>query len=237
MVGALLSHKEPQGGARLAQAARKLPMDEASRAARQKTLGYSDESFWRGEAGAPLEYDSAHFSRDKEYATGVAHKRGQEEPREFRLKLDRAYRDYDDLSAGQYGRLIEAALEHDPKLAADLSQQIVPSHVAPNKAVAWALEATKARPDDVVATQGAAALIRHAIQRSSSADDIFMRAGFDAIDSGRDVRKLEGSGIRLKDAAFDPKKAHDRNILASLLLGGLAAPTVLADPMLGQRRG
>ncbi len=41
-------------------------------------------------------------------------------------------------------------------------------------------------------------------------------AGFDAIDTGRDVRKLTGSGIRHRDAAFDPERAAERNIFYGL---------------------
>ena len=41
---------------------------------------------------------------------------------------------------------------------------------------------------------------------------MFRRAGFDALDSGRDVLKLDGFGIRHKDAVFDPAKVDQRNI-------------------------
>ena len=54
---------------------------------------------------------------------------------------------------------------------------------------------------------------------SSMAANAFMNAGFDAIDTGRDVYKLSGDGIRHVDAKFDPANAASRNIFASL--GGL----------------
>jgi hypothetical protein len=80
----------------------KLSMDEASRLARAKELGYSETPFFRGEVTGklPSEYPSgAHYSRDKDYAAGFARKGGQEEPREFRLDLRNTFNDKADLSA------------------------------------------------------------------------------------------------------------------------------------------
>src|SRR5712692_1045986 len=55
----------------------KLLMDEASRMARAKELGYSETPFFRGEATGklPSEYlTGAHYSRDQDYAAGFARK-------------------------------------------------------------------------------------------------------------------------------------------------------------------
>lgn len=71
-----------------------LPMDEASRMARAKAMGYSDDVFWRGEATGklPSKYqDRGFFSRDRDYAAGFAQKGGQPDPREFRLDLSKAF--------------------------------------------------------------------------------------------------------------------------------------------------
>ena len=69
--------------------------------------------------------------------------------------------------------------------------------------------------------------MRQAIKvNARNADDLFIRAGYDALDSGRDVLKLNGAGIRSKDATFDKRKADSRNVmdsLAGLGLGGGAA--------------
>jgi hypothetical protein len=212
----------------------RLAMDEASRMTRARKLGYADEPFYRGERSGetPTEFSKgAHFSRDKDYAAGFAQQGGQRAPTEYRLRLDRAFRDNADLSAAQFGRLVEAANRHDPALASNLSEL-----VAPGKGVDWLLGFAKARPDYTVAPAGTAALVRHPIEQSNRAHSIFSDAGFDALDSGRDVRKLIGDGIRQKDAAFDPRRAHEYSTLASLL-GLLALPAMgrTDDPNSGQR--
>lgn len=54
-----------------------LPMDEASRMARAKAMGYSDDVFWRGEATGKLpdEYPGGgFFSRDRETSAGSRRK-------------------------------------------------------------------------------------------------------------------------------------------------------------------
>jgi hypothetical protein len=50
---------------------------------------------------------------------------------------------------------------------------------------------------------------------------LLRRAGFDEIDTGRDVLKLRGTGIRSVDARFDPKRAESANIFAGLAAAGL----------------
>jgi hypothetical protein len=52
-----------------------------------------------------------------------------------------------------------------------------------------------------------------------------------AVDSGRDVRKLTGHGIRSKDAVFDPKAASDTNIYRGIgIVGvGLGGAGLLVD--------
>ena len=96
--------------------------------------------------------------------------------------------------------------------------------LAPGKGVDWVIGLGKARPDTMVAESGA--LTRHAIERSSAPEKVFLRPGYDAIDSGRDVRKLTGDGIRLEEAAFDPARSHEQNILASVL-GLLGVPALM----------
>jgi hypothetical protein len=67
--------------------------------------------------------------------------------------------------------------------------------------------------------------VRQAIERGTGDFvELFDRAGYDAIDSGRDVRKLRGEGIRLKQAAFDPAKRESQNILAGLAGTGFLGP-------------
>jgi hypothetical protein len=178
----------------------------------------SDERFYRGERGAPSEYaGQTYFTRDKEYADGFARRHGEPEAREFRLNLKNAFADAMDLSAKQHARLISAAMKKDLALANNLVQMI-----APGKDIKWFLGFARSNPDYVVARRGGAALIRKAIQVSRDPIGVFRSAGFDALDSGRDVLKLNGFGIRHKDAMFDPAKADQRNIFLGLGAGAAA---------------
>lgn len=209
----------------------KLAMDEASRLARARKLGYSEEPFYRGERGGTLRpsyLGGAHFSRNKEYADAFARAGGFPESREFRLDTRRAFRDEDSLNAAQYARLVAAA---DPRLAAGLVDMI-----APGRDVPWFLGFAQALPNTTVSH--ASAIVRQAIEQgASNPAEVFRRAGFDALDSGRDVLKLTGRGIRLKDAAFDPRRANAYDIMKSLLLAapvggtamGIAWPPLVPD--------
>ena len=198
---------------------------EALRASRMRSLGYSEQPFYRGEASGnlPDTYHSAYFSRDKDYAQGFAQKGGATNPREFRLNLSNTFADHGSVTASRYGALIEAALSNgETKLAENLAESI-----APGKGVKWVLGFSKAQPDFVVAQNGGGALIRQAIENgAANPTSIFTQAGYDAIDSGRDVRKLTGAGIRLKNAAYNLGRSASRNIHAGYLLplaaGGLA---------------
>jgi hypothetical protein len=204
-----------------------LPMDDASRIVRSKGLGYSDEPFYRGEATGQLpdQYESGFFSRDKETAKGFAERGGQPEPREFRLNLQNTFSDAGRLTASDFGRILQSAAERDPKLALDLAET-----VAPGKSVDWLLGFAKAKPDFVVVEAGGAPLVRQAIERGSSdAVGLLKGAGYDAIDTGRDVLKLSGQGIRSKDARFDPAQASSKNIMA-----GIAGASLLPAWMLSR---
>lgn len=203
--------------------------DEALRMERAKQMGYADQPFYRGEASGnvPNQYDTAFFSRDPQYAQGFAEKGGQDAAREFRLNLTNTFSDGGALTAGKYGRLVEAAMKSDPALAKELAESI-----APGKGVEWLVGFSKANPDFVVVEPGAAAFVRQAIETNSSDPvGLFRSAGFDAIDSGRDVRKLTGEGIRLKDARFDPSKASSHDIMA-----GIAGASLLPAYLLSTSR-
>jgi len=205
-------------------------MDEASRLTRSRQMGYSDEPFYRGEASGNLrdQYDTAFFSRDPQYAQGFAEKGGQDSAREFRLNLTNTFSDGGALTAAKYGSLVEAAAKNDPALAKELAESI-----APGKGVDWIIGFSKANPDFVVVEPGAAAFVRQAIETNSSDPvGLFRSAGFNAIDSGRDVRKLTGEGIRLKGARFDPSKASSRDIMA-----GIAGASLLPAYLLSQDAG
>jgi len=108
----------------------------------------------------------------------------------------------DPLSAEQYGRLVESALKRDPALASSMVEA-----VARGKGVDWFIGFAKARPDFTVAKSGS--LVRPMVEQSSDPIGIFKDAGFDALDSGRDVRKLgaEGGVLRATSiAAMDCSK-------------------------------
>lgn len=182
-----------------------------SRSARARAMGYGDEPFYRGEANGadPDSYadGGAFFSRDQEYAQGFAQRGGNDAPREFRLNLQNAFRDYEPVTATAYYRIVKAL---EPELQGPFVDM-----VAPGKSPEWMAGFATHKPDFVVAENGA--LLRQALeQQSGNALGVFKMAGYDAIDSGRDVRKLTGVGIRHKDAAFNPEKATSTNIFHTL---------------------
>lgn len=197
-----------------------LPMDEASRMERSRQLGYSDEPFYRGEATGQLPdaYSEAFFSRNASTAGGFANRGGQSEPREFRLNLQNAFGGSRPLTAKQFGSILDAAEKHDPQLAGNLLSLI---ELPQGKDVGWLRGYVKARPDDVLMRHGD---IRALIMRSAAPETILTEAGYDALLNGEDVRKLTGSGIRLRNARFNPDEANSRNILAGTVPFALGIP-------------
>lgn len=190
-----------------------LPVDDASRMARARQMGYADEPFYRGEAtGKTYGGGPAFFSRDPDTAGGFAAKGDQSAAAEYRLNLGSTFSDAAPMTAANYGRLVEAAAQRDPKLAIELAESI-----APGKGVDWVIGFSRARPDFVVVERGGAPFVRQAIEKNSSdAVGLMKAAGYDAIDTGRDVWKIGGTGIRSKDARFDPNKASSTDIMAGI---------------------
>jgi hypothetical protein len=186
----------------------------AARLARSEAMGYSPQPFFRGEASGrlPQSYPGgAHFSADEVYARGFADKGGLSEPREFRLKMDRAFSDDAPVTADQYARLIRSAADRDPKLAGDLTELISPDG---KRDVPKLLNLLDRLKDRTVIDRGVA--LRPVIEKSSDPVGVWKGAGFDALSSGRDVHKLGGHGIRSRDAVFDPSRADDIDIMSSL---------------------
>jgi len=102
--------------------------------------------------------------------------------------------------------------------------------VKPGEDVKWYMDYARSRPNDIL-WKGNAGLVRQAIETNDPKwRSIFVRAGFTAIDSGGDVYTLTGKGMRLKEAAFDPARKHDPNLLASILGGALVSPALTDDP-------
>jgi hypothetical protein len=209
------SSREQGGGTR---ASTTLPMDEASRMARSEEMG-NKHTLWRGESdgSSPSRYpDGGFFSRDKSYSDAFAQRGGLPEAREFRLNLDKAYKDYEPLTAEQVSRLIRAA---DPKFASQLAEMF---RVTPARFI----EVAKANPTRRVTDPSNTAYLRQAMEyNSTNWAGLLRRAGFNAFDSGRDVRMLTGKGIRHKDAVFDPAKAKSTDIFASVT-GAVAVPAL-----------
>jgi hypothetical protein len=204
-----------------------LPMDDASRVARSKEQGYSG-GFYRGEASGKLpdEYAGGHdFSRDPETAAGFAKRGGQDAPREFMLRFSRPLLTKGSVTLGDWADIVRAADD-------GAKQRIVDAAPIGGE---WTVErflraADANRKVDV----GSGSLLWAALDNGTGdAFGTLRRAGFDAIDSGRDVRMLTGQGIREKSAAFDPAKVESRNIFASLAallgLGGAAAASSNPD--------
>lgn len=113
------------------------------------------------------------------------------------------------MTAGEYGRLVESAMAHDPQLAAQLAGQF-------DRSPEWMIEYGKRNSEHLVTDGPGATLTHELIAKSRAPENVFKDAGFNAIDAGRDVRNLDGLGIRSAQAAFDPEKAGRRGILLSL---------------------
>jgi hypothetical protein len=181
---------------------RALPMDATSVAARRRAMGYTETPFYRGDAGNLSEYPSGgFFSRDPDLAAGhAARYQGDATavPREFRLNLQSSFSFNRPLTGEQRDRLVSAVAAENPRLADDLAGAI----------------------DDGTPT----AFIWQALERGTgNPRETLRRAGFTAVDTGRDVMMLSGSGIRSADAAFDPARAHLPNIYYGLPFATLAS--------------
>jgi general stress protein YciG len=162
----------------------------------------------------------AHFSRDKSYSDAIAQKGGQPEASGSHLDLANAYKDYERLTADEVSRLIQAA---DPKLASGIADlfKLTPAEFT---------EAAKRSPGKPVTDVRNTAYLRRAIENNASnPKDLFKRAGFNALDSGRDVRMLDGFGIRSNRAVFDPAKRDSRNIFAGVAGAAVIPPALLED--------
>jgi hypothetical protein len=194
--------------------------DDAARMARAKSMGYDEGAFYRGDKGSsPSEYPrGAHFTRNPEYNAGGGGGSGKGfgENREFRLNLQNAFLDENPVTAKQFSALLAAAQKHDPKLAVDLASLV-------GRDQATVLNYGRVRPNAIVDNSGHE--IRAAMKRSAAPETIFKEAGFDAVGSGHEVRKLTGDGIRLSSAQFNPAKAHHRNITAGVAGAAGAALT------------
>jgi len=193
-------------------------MDKASRMARAKEMGFSHKKFWRGEPSGVLtkEYPAgAHFSRSKDYADDVAKKAGLSASRQFRLKLNRAFKSSDEFSVSDVEKIIRAANLDDAKYLTGLFGISLKQ---------FAKEA-KRNPNRVI-TDGAALL--PLLRNTTDGVGILKRAGYNAVDTGRDVIKLDGSGIRLFDAKFDIEKKHLRDITAGIG-GGVALSSAISN--------
>ena len=190
-----------------------LTMDRASRMSRARQLGYSERPFYRGDRGIETEYPGGgFFSRDLQTAAGHArrHQRTPDaSPREFRLNLNANFDFAGSLTREQRDRIVAAVATENPRLATEIGAAI-----------------------DEGTPLG---LLYQALDRGTSgAGGVLRRAGFNSVDTGRDVLMLSGSGIRSAEAAFDPALAASRNIFHGL---GLPLATGAATSPLWMRDG
>jgi hypothetical protein len=191
----------------------RLAMEPKAQAARQAAMGYDPTPFYRGEASGrlPTSYETAFFSRDPDTAAGFAQRGGHGAPREFRLDLSKAFLDYAPVNARAYGNIVNAVAQDNPKMASQMVDAI-----APGKSLEWFNEFAKRHPETTVSESGGHVRQMLDFGTKNSAEDIFRRAGYNAVDYGRDVRNLDGHGIRLSTATFDPSQAASRNITAGM---------------------
>jgi hypothetical protein len=92
------------------------------------------------------------------------------------------------------------------------------------------MEFARRNPNEIISKGGGH--VHHIVDfQTRDAPSIFARAGCDAIDTGRDVQKITGVGIRSVKAAFDPAKRQSQNIMASIPgAGAIPWPSLTVDP-------
>ena len=126
------------------------------------------------------------------------------------MKMDKAFVDSAPVTVEQYNRLVQEVAKQNPKVAQSMVDDILDGISVQEFA-----EFARQRGGDIVSDSGA--LVRQAIQRNVGDDvSVFTGAGYNAVDSGRDVWHLTGDGIRLSNALFDPTKSASRNLLAGV---------------------
>jgi len=193
-------------------AKRAMPMGEASRMARAKELGYSDEPFYRGQKDTPTEGAVAFYSRDPETAAGFG------KPLEYRLQMNRPLRFGEDVTVQDF---YDAAKGVEAVAGPDAARKMLDAVPLQGDWDLARLANIVEKHGDVKLMPGAAL---HQMMEIAAGDAVapLRAAGFDAIDTGRDVRMLKNFGQRLKEAAFDPDKRDSRKLLAGIGAGGLA---------------
>jgi hypothetical protein len=198
---------------------------EARRKARADSLGYSDRRYWHGDRHAdpsdplPDHYPSdTYFSTDQEYADGFARLGGRSAAREFRLRIDRPFDlDPDERhSLSDVADVLRALRRLDDADAAETIASAFGSEITADRLIG----AAQVLPDRPIA---AGDLLHSLIEQNSRflPNTVLREAGFDAIDTGRDVIKLASDGIRLRSARFDPARADSTNIRHGLIPIGL----------------
>lgn len=116
-------------------------------------------------------------------------------------------------------------MEHDPQLAKQLANQF-------DRDPEWMVGFGKHNPDQIITDSIGTNLTHELISGSRAPEHVFKGAGFNAIDTGRDVRNLDGFGVRSAQAAFDPGKANKPGIFLTLgaLFPGLFGLASHPDP-------
>ena len=210
---------EGAGLLRAGDAAASLPMDEAARMARDREMGYSDEVFYRGQKADPTEGAIAHYSRDPGTSAGFG------DMQEYRLRMERPLRDHGPVTIRDFYDAAKGVEEVAGTEAADRLMSAIPLEGD------WTLrrlEGVLSEAGDMEIMTGGA--LRQITEKAAGDAVAPLRAaGFDAMDSGRDVRTLTGHGQRLKDAAFDPAKWNARDVMAGAGIAGLLGVPLTRD--------
>lgn len=218
-------------------------MPALEREAAIRAQGYRPETFYRGstvdnmrdppKSGTGFSSEGEHFfSRDPTYSEGFARGDGGQ-MFSARLAPGRALNFGDDLTPtdlARLGRAIEA-LGGPDEVRAFLSA--IPVNRPPQNLAQ--LDSMAAQIPDLPIWPGGT-LYQFLDRRGTvAANEVLRRAGFDAIDTGRDMVMLTNQGIRSPQAAFDPAKRSSADILAGL--GALAVPAaglaILGIPEVG----
>ncbi|NOY72199.1 MAG: hypothetical protein GXP14_07450 [Gammaproteobacteria bacterium] len=183
------------------------PMDEASKMERAKEQGYK-RGFYRG--GKPpdekgLMGGQQFYSRDKEYAEGF----GEKSPdfREYMLNIEKPLNWNSAINKADIDDIESYLNKIGDKRLSPYLQDIV--------ATDYEGEISGATLYQLLDNVGI-----------ETPEGILKASGFDAIDTGRDVRKITKEGVRDLTAAFDPSKKLDPNVFATGAVGAIGLSAI-----------
>lgn len=207
-------------------AGKALKMDRASRLKRAADQGYLEQPFWHGRADPnptqPMP-NATYYSADRDYSVGIGKSRGGA-AREYRLRPEKTLDMNAPASTHVLADFAEGLLQSgDAQGAASLISAFVDYGGSPAQFV----RAARSGPAQELGLSGGA--IKQVLEMSTggSWEGALRNAGYDSLNTGRDMIMLTPQGQRRVTARFDPKQIDSSNLLAGTIGGAVAIPAAL----------